>query len=67
MAELSALVANYQGAFIDDRRAGPASGSSASGRLWVEDPQQNSSLAHTLTLKGFKWSDKRSAHYYPGD
>lgn len=67
MAELSALVASYQGAFIDDRRAGPAGGSGASGRLWVEDPKQNSSLAQKLALKGFRWSDKRSAHYYPGD
>jgi len=65
MSGLSALVARYPGAFIDDRRAGPAGGSGSAGRLWVEDPKQNSTLAQTLLLMGFKWSNKRSAHYYP--
>ena len=65
MKSLEELIAKYPGVHIDDKRAGPHGGSGASGRLWVENPTSHGGLAIVLTSWGFRWSEKRSAYYYP--
>lgn len=60
MRELEMLVARYPRATVLDSRR------STGGRLWVEDPRQDLALANALQKLGFKWSNKRSAWYYPG-
>jgi len=65
MKSLAELVATYRGVYIDDKRAGPLGGSGANGRLWVEGLSSHAALALTLKSWGFRWSEKRSAYYYP--
>jgi len=63
MKRLKQLVAKYPGAWVRDERS--KSGSSGTGRLWVEDPNQNARLAQQLKDFGFRWANARSAHYFP--
>jgi hypothetical protein len=60
MTELRLFVGKFPSAAVDDKRQG-ASG----GRLWVEDTEQRVALAEKLKDWGFRWSDKRQAHFYP--
>lgn len=60
MPQLEHLVSRYRGAFIQDRR------NTNGGRLWIEDPSQNASLARELKALGFKWAESRSAWYHMG-
>lgn len=57
---LNKLVSNFPGARINDYRKN-------GGRLWVEDPQQQVSLATALKQWDFRWSKSRNAWYYPED
>lgn len=59
MSTLKSLVSDYSGARIDDRR------STAGGRLWVESSGQSARLGEALRGYGFRWSESRSAWYYP--
>lgn len=59
MPELARFVAQYPGAWVDDRRGVEV------GRLWVEDPHQNANLAFGLKSWGFRWADSSSAYYFP--
>jgi len=60
MARLKAVVDQFRGASINDRRK-----SSNGGRLWIEDPLQRAQLATELKALGFKWANSREAWYYP--
>jgi hypothetical protein len=59
IADLQRLVKRFNGALIQDNRG------NGGGRLWVEDPNQNASLASELKACGFKWASSRMAWYYP--
>lgn len=61
MNQLLISVGFHKGAAVNDMRSGDGSG----GRLWVEDPGQSVSLSVLLKGWGFRWSDKRSAYYFP--
>jgi len=60
MDSLRRLVAQYPRARIDDRRT-PGAGA---GRLWVDDPMQNTKLERSLKEWGFRWGQTRRAWYY---
>ncbi|GAB7535225.1 hypothetical protein BGC_14390 [Burkholderia sp. 3C] len=60
MGRLKAVIDQFRGASIDDRRK-----SSNGGRLWIEDPLQRVQLAAELKALGFKWANSREAWYYP--
>lgn len=61
MSQLVAVLNDFEGAYVDDRRAREGS----SGRLWIEDPRQSVMLGGLLRRWGFRWSNKRCAFYYP--
>lgn len=60
MSALAAAVAEFPGAYIDDRRV-----SGRGGRLWVVDPKKHARLDKILLRWGFRWANAREAHYYP--
>jgi hypothetical protein len=61
MKTLAELVRRFDGAYIDDKRRPGGQG----GRLWVEDPKQDSKLEQMLLHLGFKWAPSRQAFYFP--
>ena len=60
MNALAQAVAEFPGAYIDDRRV-----NGRGGRLWVVDPQKHAALEKQLLRWGFRWANTRLAHYYP--
>lgn len=60
MSALADAVAEFPGAYIDDRRV-----NGRGGRLWVVDPKKHAALEKMLVRWGFRWANAREAHYYP--
>lgn len=58
MTALQAILADYPGASLNDKRA-------SGGRLWVHDPSLRFALDVRLKAMGFKWATSKDAWYFP--